>query len=178
MSLDHDSTACATSEMRACNKCGETKPLTEEFFLRRRARPQLFGPRCRACCNAVKLSGAALRAKRKAAGKPLGRSHYKRSPRGKAYQDHIKKELRINNPIVKFITQLKMSKGCADCGYNAHPVALDFDHLPGYEKRYGIAQIAYGGYGLDLVLEEIAKCEVVCANCHRIRTLDRRLNKS
>lgn len=68
------------------------------------------------------------------------------------------------------IRAIKLARGCADCGYAQHPAALDFDHLS--NKSFAIAQ------GRDrkwtLILEEIAKCDVVCANCHRIRTVNRR----
>jgi hypothetical protein len=67
----------------------------------------------------------------------------------------------------------KMAMGCADCGYNAHPAALDFDHLPGNEKIRDIKSGAQLGWAA--LQAEVAKCEVVCANCHRIRTAERRM---
>lgn len=71
----------------------------------------------------------------------------------------------------EYMQRIKVERGWVDCGYNANPVALDFDHLPGTEKRYRLAVM----YGMrrELIDAEIAKCEVVCANCHRIRTNDR-----
>ena len=71
------------------------------------------------------------------------------------------------------IQQIKVERGCADCGYNAHPAALDFDHLPGHVKSARMASMS-GGNKWSLIEAEMAKCEVVCANCHRIRTADRR----
>lgn len=71
----------------------------------------------------------------------------------------------------EYFQQIKVERGCADCGYNANPVALDFDHLPGTEKLYRVCVMA--GMRRELIDAEIAKCEVVCANCHRIRTNDR-----
>jgi len=68
------------------------------------------------------------------------------------------------------VAAIKVAAGCADCGYSAHPAALDFDHVRG-EKLFHIAR--GGGYPWETVEEEMAKCEVVCANCHRIRTVDR-----
>lgn len=69
--------------------------------------------------------------------------------------------------------KIKMDRGCADCGYREHPAALEFDHLPGTEKRWTIARATFL-LPLDQLLEEIEKCEVVCANCHAIRTASRR----
>jgi hypothetical protein len=72
------------------------------------------------------------------------------------------------------VRAIKVAKGCADCGFNSHPAALDFDHLPGTIKLFDIGNAAGRWTPWDLVLLEIAKCEVVCANCHRIRTFERR----
>jgi hypothetical protein len=49
---------------------------------------------------------------------------------------------------------------------------LQFDHLPQYEKVDLVINIARR-YSWDRALEEIKKCEVVCANCHSIRTWSR-----
>ncbi len=72
-----------------------------------------------------------------------------------------------------FFDEIKLQSGCVDCGYREHPVALQFDHLPGHEKKYTIAQMT-NNIRMELVLAELAKCEVVCANCHAVRTLGRR----
>lgn len=60
------------------------------------------------------------------------------------------------------------SNPCTDCGYIFHPSAMDFDHVRG-KKLVGIAQML--GWRMKRVLTELAKCELVCANCHRVRTL-------
>jgi len=62
-----------------------------------------------------------------------------------------------------------LKEGCTDCK-NTDIRVLEFDHRPGVEKLFDI-----GGdpKGLNKLLEEIAKCDVVCANCHRIRTIER-----
>ena len=70
-----------------------------------------------------------------------------------------------------FIDRIKIESGCADCGYDRYPEALDFDHLPGFEKSGNVA--AMKTYAMPRLLREIAKCEVVCANCHRHRTRER-----
>lgn len=63
---------------------------------------------------------------------------------------------------------------CADCGKRFPSVAMDFDHLGG--KTKSIATMVGGAYKLDLILEEIKRCEIVCACCHRIRTEKRKQN--
>jgi len=71
------------------------------------------------------------------------------------------------------IQQIKLEKGCVDCGYKENPVALEFDHRPGEPKAFQISR-GVSNCGLDRLLEEIAKCDVVCANCHRIRSFNRK----
>lgn len=73
-----------------------------------------------------------------------------------------------------WVRQYKLDKGCADCGYNEYAVALDFDHVRG-EKLFNLARLsANRGVSWQRIFDEIAKCEVVCANCHRVRTEARR----
>lgn len=72
-----------------------------------------------------------------------------------------------------YVQAIKVERGCADCGYNAHPAALDFDHLPGHLKAGKLASMACGS-SMKTIHAEIDKCDVVCANCHRIRTAERR----
>lgn len=82
---------------------------------------------------------------------------------------HCKKRVAAHQELMGAI---KMARGCADCGYRAHPAALDFDHLPGTVKLFQVG--AMSGRRRELIDAEIAKCEVVCANCHRVRGVDRR----
>ena len=72
-----------------------------------------------------------------------------------------------------FINAFKLKQGCADCGYKEHVEALDFDHRPGVKKVGNIATLKLQA-GWAALLEEIDKCDVVCANCHRVRTANRR----
>jgi hypothetical protein len=69
------------------------------------------------------------------------------------------------------IQQIKLERGCADCGYRGHPEALEFDHVES-GKAFAISRIKT--HSLEAIMAEIDKCEVVCANCHRIRTYNRR----
>lgn len=68
-----------------------------------------------------------------------------------------------------FLNQAK-SVPCADCGNRFPPVCMDFDHVRG-EKKFSLSRAMTRS--MEEVLSEIAKCEVVCANCHRIRTAER-----
>ena len=72
----------------------------------------------------------------------------------------------------KFIQEFKDTAICMDCGTKYPYYVLDFDHRPGEVKLFNIGQ-----HGKNTTLkslkDEIAKCDIVCANCHRIRTWQR-----
>lgn len=63
---------------------------------------------------------------------------------------------------------LKTGRPCTDCGGTFHPAAMQWDHLPGHVKTADLAALGRRG-GRKRVLEEIEKCELVCANCHATR---------
>jgi hypothetical protein len=67
---------------------------------------------------------------------------------------------------------LKAGRSCTDCGSVFHPTAMQWDHPPGVEKVADVAAMYRGSRAR--VLAEIAKCELVCANCHALRTYRRR----
>ena len=73
----------------------------------------------------------------------------------------------------EWISGIKSSEPCTDCGGYFHFAAMTYDHLPGHEKRGDISDLVAGGYRSVLVTE-MAKCDLVCANCHAIRTYRRR----
>ena len=60
---------------------------------------------------------------------------------------------------------------CLDCGGEFPTESMHFDHVRGV-KRFGLGQ--YGLRPIETIKAEIAKCEVVCGNCHAVRTEARR----
>jgi hypothetical protein len=62
---------------------------------------------------------------------------------------------------------------CADCGGCFAPCAMDFDHRDPRSKRAAVTRMI-GRAGTPRILDEVAKCDIVCANCHRLRTFVRR----
>jgi len=62
---------------------------------------------------------------------------------------------------------------CADCGGTFAPCAMDFDHRDATSKVAGVTRMV-GRASLERILAEVAKCDIVCANCHRLRTFERR----
>jgi len=80
--------------------------------------------------------------------------------------------------IRAIVDVIKTTAGCEACGYNAHACALQFDHIDPstkYRTRNGNlvhpADMVKGArYSLTTILAEIAKCRVLCANCHAVHT--------
>lgn len=72
----------------------------------------------------------------------------------------------------KYIQEIKSTTPCADCKEFFPYYIMDFDHLPGVEKKFEIGG-ANSATSLQALKDEIAKCEIVCANCHRHRTFMR-----
>jgi hypothetical protein len=73
---------------------------------------------------------------------------------------------KLRNDKIKELVKSKLTP-CVDCG-ESDPLVLDFDHVRG-EKKFNISQ-AIGKVQVALLLEEIAKCDSRCANCHRRKT--------
>jgi hypothetical protein len=76
--------------------------------------------------------------------------------------------------VKAYIDKIKTATPCADCRKKFPPVCMDFDHVEA--KVRTVSGLVSGAYRLELVKEEIARCELVCANCHRIRTAKRKQN--
>lgn len=78
---------------------------------------------------------------------------------------------RLREEINDYIRSVKESSPCMDCGiYYAYWI-MDFDHTS--EKSFDIASYKNHTKSLQRVKDEIAKCDLVCANCHRDRTYSR-----
>ncbi len=73
------------------------------------------------------------------------------------------KRLQNNKAIIRTFKSVP----CADCGVTYPYYVMDFDHKRG-PKKLNVSRMINKTTGA--LLKEIDKCEVVCANCHRIRT--------
>jgi ribosomal protein L44E len=73
--------------------------------------------------------------------------------------------------VRKLIERIKERLSCADCGGTFPPAAMDFDHLPAFPKRFNLSRA--GWRSAQAIRAELQKCELVCATCHRIRTMAR-----
>src|SRR5699024_8503412 len=140
-------------ELRACRTCKEEKSLSE-YGVRRASKDGLM-TQCKEC-------------NRKA-------QKVQYSSNKKYYLDR-NRELRASNR--EKYRKTKEGKPCARCGGLFPQVCMDYDHIDPKSKRLCVAQMM--GYSWNAIQKEIDKCELVCANCHRIKT-DRkstRLNSS
>lgn len=78
--------------------------------------------------------------------------------------------------LVDHVEALKREP-CMDCKTSFPTECMDFDHVRG-TKRYNIGTILSKTLSMEILQEELDKCELVCANCHRIRTRKRSKEKN
>lgn len=90
------------------------------------------------------------------------KAYYKTHPRSINASHQKRKEL-----LRKLIQEAK-NKPCADCGQSYPYYVMDFDHQR--DKKFNLSVAVSKVMSFTKVQEEIDKCDVVCANCHRIRT--------
>lgn len=79
----------------------------------------------------------------------------------------VKRQRSENRELIR----TSKSKPCHDCGVQYPYYVMQFDHLDGESKSFNLGD--HEGRTRGILLSEIAKCEVVCANCHAERTHQR-----
>jgi hypothetical protein len=131
--------------MKECRRCKIEKPL--ELFAKRAAVKDGRASWCKACY----AEHAALTYK-------LNESERERKARNKARTETANK---------KKIWEYLNAHACVDCGIT-DPRVLEFDHVDEKTKSFNVCTLF--GYSWSIIQAEIDKCEVRCANCHRIRT--------
>jgi hypothetical protein len=132
-----------------CYRCGQVKP-AESFAWRRKARNQRDSF-CRPCRAAYH------------------REHYVAN-RERYIAQAAERKRRPAHERSAYLIEFFQTHPCTDCG-ETDPVVLEFDHLG--DKSFNVGS-ALRSRNWRSILDEIAKCEVVCANCHRRRTARRR----
>lgn len=129
--------------MKTCTKCNTPKS-DDEFSFRNKAK----SIRHHVCQHCHKIAA---------------KTHYHENQ--KKYYERVK-SFKMANRIKMY--QYLSDKQCIDCG-NPDPLVLDFDHQDGKQKERGIAEMLRKNCW-EKILKEIAKCEIRCSNCHRIKT--------
>ncbi|HVS84664.1 MAG TPA: hypothetical protein VHD91_03445 [Gaiellaceae bacterium] len=132
--------------MQTCGACGETKP-SSEFHLSTRYGRQRW---CKVC-----------------------RKAYDRHYWAKNAERRRRQSKEQRRRLLEWHHELKASTPCADCGGRFHPEAMTWDHLPGSEKIAEVSLLIRAGKAIQ-ARKEIEKCELVCANCHAVRSYNRR----
>lgn len=132
---------------KICTKCLEEKELTS-FHTSPTGK---YGRKsqCKVCCN-----------------KAAKEDYHENKDRYFAHAKKRDKDMRDKIRALKSVP-------CADCDQSFDWVCMDFDHLPQFDKSHEISYMMRHRMAWDKILEEIAKCEVVCSNCHRLRSKSR-----
>jgi hypothetical protein len=133
------------SDVRLCGSCGQRKPASD-FAWRRRARDQRDNY-CRPCRAAYK------------------RQHYAANRESYIANARDRKRTLVEERASQLLAFFG-DQPCVDCG-ERDPLVLEFDHVA--DKSFNISK-GIRDRAWHSVLDEIGKCEVVCANCHRRRT--------
>lgn len=134
-----DSTSAAPIK-KFCGGCHEEKPITEFGFAR--GKKDGLQTRCRSC-----------------------KATYYKENRSRLYP-MIKAHGRAARKAARdFLLKYKQDHPCERCP-ESDPVALDFHHPDG-EKEFAIANAVTLGKSIENLKKEIAKCHVLCSNCHR-----------
>lgn len=98
----------------------------------------------------------------------MSKRKYKyRRPKKRGWRVPTKQE-KINRAYIKEIKEVP----CADCGQSYPSCVMDFDHVTG--RKLGNISLVARSWSLEKLIKEIAKCQIVCSNCHRIRTFIQR----
>lgn len=136
---------------KLCRKCNVEKPV-EDFHKRGSG----YQPWCKPCKS------------------DDFKQYYNNPDKHKRLRDRLNKNRdNSRSRISAEVNKLKEAP-CMDCKQTFHPCAMDFDHLR--DKTMSISEMVTRGWSTEEVLAEIAKCELVCSNCHRVRTFNRRSN--
>lgn len=129
--------------MKICSQCKQEKPLDQYDLKRGKPRAN-----CKACVS------------------KYTKQHYLLN------KEYYLIKARVNvkasrRRLREFLLHYYQTHSCVDCG-ESDPVVLEFDHVK--DKKYGVATLISRAVSVKKAMEEIFKCEVVCANCHKKRT--------
>ncbi|MDX1641849.1 MAG: hypothetical protein R3220_09140 [Balneolaceae bacterium] len=128
-----------------CTKCGETKPV-EEFRWKNKSKG-IRACWCKTCFALHEKS----------------RYDSDKKFRERKYGLHVQRTIRNARYIWEFLE----NHPCIDCGED-DPIVLEFDHRGDKEKS--VCDLVRLGYSIDVIQQEIDKCDIRCANCHRRKT--------
>jgi hypothetical protein len=144
----------AIREYKRCGQCREWK-LPEEFHVDR-SKPDGRYSTCKVC--------ACARKRERHATDPVAWTPERQVSKREA-------TMALRNRNRAFVREYLAEHPCVDCG-ESDPIVLEFDHVRG-EKSFNVSYGVIKNYSLKRLAEEIAKCDIRCANCHRRVTATR-----
>lgn len=140
--------------MKGCNKCGFSKQTTDFYVRKSGERAGQYYEKCKECY------------------KSRGRSYYGQNKEKQLALAKLRK-LRYIDERKKFLEEIK-NQPCLDCKKKYPVWVMDFDHRNACEKIDSVSKLAFRKItSIQKIKDEIEKCDLVCANCHRQRTYDR-----
>ena len=133
--------------MKTCTVCGIEKPL-EDYTKKRRNKDGVMAM-CRECSL------------------PRRRKQYEENPENQRQAVYARRET-----VRELSMRYKTENPCVDCNKFYPSYVMDLDHVRG-EKKKAVSALVSANRPWDEIKEEIDKCDLVCANCHRERTYKR-----
>lgn len=134
--------------MKTCSRCKKEKQ-DDEFNFKNKAL-KLRQCQCKECTRL------------------LIKNHYNENKQY-YFKKAKKRNIEIKTNIVKYLQGYLSDKSCIDCGESDIAV-LEFDHKKGLKKFKAVSTLIRLGYPMSVIREEINKCDIRCANCHRRKT--------
>ena len=131
--------------LKRCGTCGIEQPASA-FHRRGRIRQSV----CRAC-----------------------RREYDAEYHRRTRERRLEQKRRYHADLVEWHRSLKDAP-CSDCGGRFHHAAMTWDHREPRSKAFDVSTMIGRTHSTRQILGEIAKCDLVCANCHAVRTFRRR----
>lgn len=130
--------------MKQCSICKEEKEISA--FNTNKARKDGLQTACKECC------------------KSQAKNWYSNNKK-----QHIQDVKKRKDVAKQKLFEYLQDKKCAHCPEN-DPIVLEFDHIDRTEKEHQIGTMVLKNYSWNTILEEIKKCQILCANCHRKKT--------
>ena len=150
---------------KQCKTCNQIK-LREEFPTKKSGpnAGQITSGLCFICYNQHKAS---LRPSKKGQNYKPRKSH-KLSEEDKKTAKSRYRKAKVDR-IREYLGGLLKTAKCHDCP-QTNLITFQFDHRDPSQKSFGLCTALRGDISLDKVKAEVAKCDIVCASCHAIRT--------
>lgn len=133
--------------VKKCLRCGKRKQSTEFNWKIKGVRR---APYCKEC------------------SRRYIRDHYEKNKKYYLYKAR-RRNLRLKEQAIQYMGSFLLTHPCVDCGED-DILVLEFDHRDKKIKTGNISSIIRNSGSLEKLIEEISKCDVRCANCHRRKT--------